>query len=168
MKVGKVIYNTSENKYLAWKPDRKLGKMVVIGLHCAKLDYFKWSHRKYFTAATFTDLCNCFSVGKVEMSSLVTENATYTPLEYTSIGTSWTCSEAVCCQEHLGYQFCSFLSFWAFLPFTHLGICGPASLLGYPAMNSHMSLQVDPSSIKSKNGDLLEQEFKLDLPLCYV
>lgn len=35
-------------------------------------------------------------------------------------------------------------------------------------MNSHMSLQVDPSSIKSKNGDLLEQEFKLDLPLCYV
>lgn len=90
--------------------------------------------------------------------TLVTENAKYTPPEYISMGNSLSCSEAVCCQESLGYpRYDNFVVIPAFLSlssFYTTGICGPASLLGYPARNSSMTLQIDLSLIKSEDADL--------------
>lgn len=83
------------------------------------------------------------------MSSLVTENVGQAPSEYTSMGISLTCSEALCWQESLGYPRYKSLAvipfFLSLSSFYHLRICGPASLLGYPVMNSSRSPWVWPS-----------------------
>lgn len=57
---------------------KSMGKLDVIWLHCAKLGHFKLIHRKHLTAANLTDLCNCFSLGKAEMPSLVAEDVRQT------------------------------------------------------------------------------------------
>lgn len=83
------------------------------------------------------------------MSSLVTENVGQAPSEYTSMGISLTCSEALCWQESLGYPRYKSLAvipfFLSLSSFYHLRICGPASLLGYPVMNSSRSPWIWPS-----------------------
>lgn len=62
------------------------------------------------------------------------------PPEYTSMGISLTCSEALCWQESLGYPRYRSLAvtptFLSLSSFYHLRICGSASLLGYPVKNS--------------------------------
>lgn len=140
-------------------------------LYCAKLGHFKLIHRKHLTAANLTDLCNCFSLGKVEMSSLVTENVRQAPPEYTSMGISLTCSEALCWQESLGYP-CyksllvipTFLSLSSFYQPQNLWACLSSRI------SSNEFQQVNLNLTKSKGCSLIseEQEFKLDLPLCYL
>lgn len=54
MKVWKeVIYNTSENKYLAQKPDRKLGKTGCNRIALCKAGVFKMKSQEVFHSSKF-------------------------------------------------------------------------------------------------------------------
>lgn len=134
MKAGKeVIGNTSETEYLARTPDRKLGETGCNSAALCKAGVFQMKSQEIFQGSKYTDLCNPFSLRKVETSQLQLPKKCQIqppPRIYVNMYLWPTLKQYVFKKAWSSYTMTIlllFLPFWAFPPFTHLGICGPAS-----------------------------------------